>query len=386
MLNFTSLPPLSLYVHLPWCLEKCPYCDFNSHRLRDQRLPESEYVDALLRDLVPELPLIWGRLVETVFIGGGTPSLFSPEALDRLFSGLRAMLNLRPGIEITLEANPGTVERGRFAEYRNLGINRLSIGVQSFDNECLTRLGRIHSRDDALRAVEAVHDAGYETFNIDLMFGLPGQSPEMAAADLQQALALASPHLSWYQLTLEPNTAFAADPPMLPDEEIMYQINQSGSEILTNAGLEQYEVSAYARPGHRCLHNLNYWQFGDYVGIGAGAHGKITLPAEQRVLRRARHKHPQQFMRKAGQPEAYTETTVAERELPFEFMLNALRLKEGFAVPLFLERTGLPISAIRDTLSRAEEDGLIEWDITRIRPTERGWWHLNDLLQRFLPD
>jgi len=386
MLNFTSLPPLSLYVHLPWCLEKCPYCDFNSHRLRDQHLPEAEYVDALLKDLVPELPLIWGRVVETVFIGGGTPSLFSPEALDRLFSGLRALLNLRPGIEITLEANPGTVERGRFAEYRNLGINRLSIGVQSFDNECLTRLGRIHSREDAVRAVEAVHNAGYETFNLDLMFGLPGQSPEMAAADLQQALTLAPPHLSWYQLTLEPNTAFAADPPVLPDDETIYQINQLGSEILANAGLEQYEVSAYARPRHRCLHNLNYWQFGDYVGIGAGAHGKITLPAEQRVLRRARHKHPQQFMRKAGQPEAYTEITVAEYELPFEFMLNALRLKEGFAVPLFFERTGLPISVIQDTLSRAEEDGLIEWDITRIRPTERGWWHLNDLLQRFLLD
>jgi len=386
MLNFTSLPPLSLYIHLPWCVEKCPYCDFNSHGLRDQRLPESEYVDALLRDLEPELPLIWGRLVETVFIGGGTPSLFSPEALDRLFSGLRAMLNLRPGIEITLEANPGTVERGRFAEYRDLGINRLSIGVQSFDNECLTRLGRIHGRDDAVRAVEAVHDAGYETFNLDLMFGLPGQSPEMAVADLQQALALAPPHVSWYQLTLEPNTAFAAHPPVLPDDEMMDRINQSGIETLADAGLEQYEVSAYARPGHRCQHNLNYWQFGDYVGIGAGAHGKITLPAEQRVLRRARHKHPQQFMSQAGRLEAYMETAVAERELPFEFMLNALRLKEGFAVPLFLERTGLPISAIRDTLSRAEEDGLIEWDITRIRPTERGWWYLNDLLQRFLTD
>ncbi|MFP4155039.1 MAG: radical SAM family heme chaperone HemW [Halothiobacillaceae bacterium] len=385
MLNITALSPLGLYVHLPWCVRKCPYCDFNSHALRNDSLPERDYVDALLRDLEPELPLIWGRQVDTVFIGGGTPSLFTPEALDRLFSGLRALLNLRPEIEITLEANPGAVERGRFAEYRALGINRISIGVQSFDAGCLERLGRIHGPEDAERAAEAVIDAGFDDFNLDLMFGLPGQTPDMAQRDLERALVFDPPHLSWYQLTLEPNTLFAARPPTLPDADTIASIHDAGIARLAAAGLEQYEVSAFARPGRECRHNLNYWQFGDYLGIGAGAHGKLTLAAEARILRRARHRHPEQFMRLAGTHEAFTETTVAERDLPFEFMLNALRLRAGFAVPVFFERTGLPISQVQDTLTGAERDGLIDWDITRIRPSDTGWRYLNDLLQRFLP-
>ncbi|MGC9456758.1 MAG: radical SAM family heme chaperone HemW [Halothiobacillaceae bacterium] len=385
MLNITTLSPLGLYIHLPWCARKCPYCDFNSHALKTEGPPEREYVDALLRDLEPELPLVWGRQVETVFIGGGTPSLVSAESLDRLFSGLRALLNLKPEIEITLEANPGAVERGRFAEYRALGINRISVGVQSFDAGCLERLGRIHDPRDAARAIEAVTDAGFDDFNLDLMFGLPGQTAAMAQNDLQQALAFSPPHLSWYQLTLEPNTLFAAQPPALPDADTIGAIHDAGIERLAAAGLVQYEVSAFSRPGRECLHNLNYWQFGDYLGIGAGAHGKLTLAGEERILRRARKRHPEEFMRLAGTQEAFTETTVAERDLPFEFMLNALRLRAGFPVPLFLERTGLPISQIRDVLGEAESDGLIEWDITRIRPSETGWRYLNDLLQRFLP-
>ncbi|ANJ67442.1 YggW family oxidoreductase [Halothiobacillus diazotrophicus] len=386
LLQFTENPPLALYIHLPWCMEKCPYCDFNSHGLKGQALPERDYIDALLRDIERELPLIWGRPIETIFIGGGTPSLFSPEGLDRLFSGLRALLDLRFCREVTLEVNPGTDMATRLSEYRSIGINRVSIGVQSFDDDSLRRLGRIHDHHAAIRTIEAAHDAGLDSFNIDLMFGLPHQSTEQAEDDIRQALDLEPPHLSWYQLTLEPNTPFAAHPPTLPEDDTMDAINERGLDRLVGAGFQQYEVSAYAQPGHACQHNLNYWQFGDYLGIGAGAHGKITLAGESRIERRVRTRHPSAYLAQAGSDAAITAHTVPSRELPFEFMLNALRLTEGFDVPLFTHRTGLPIKVISDTLHSLEQDELITWTMTHIRPTERGARYLNDLVLRFMPD
>ncbi|MEW6765628.1 MAG: radical SAM family heme chaperone HemW [Pseudomonadota bacterium] len=385
MYNFTTLPPLSLYIHLPWCVRKCPYCDFNSHEAPGA-LPEFEYVDALIRDLEQDLPLIWGRPIVSIFIGGGTPSLFSAEALDRLFSGLRARLKLLPGIEITLEANPGTVEAGKFREFRALGINRLSIGVQSFQDAPLKALGRIHGGREAIAAAEAAHTAGFDDFNLDLMHGLPGQTVESGLADVRQAIALSPSHISYYQLTLEPNTLFHARPPALPDDELLADIEEGGQALLAEAGFSQYEVSAYAREGHRCAHNLNYWEFGDYVGIGAGAHGKLTLPAEQRILRRARIKNPRDYQTHAGAPAAFAEEAVAPRNAAFEFMLNALRLKAGFAPPLFQERAGIPLGLIREPLQKAEDAGLIDWGIQRIAPTPQGWRYLNDLMQHFLPD
>ena len=385
MYNFTSLPPLALYIHLPWCVRKCPYCDFNSHQAPDT-LPETEYVDALLRDLEQELPLIWGRPIVSIFFGGGTPSLFSAEALDRLFSGLRARLKLLPDIEITLEANPGTVEAGRFREFRALGINRLSIGVQSFQDEQLAALGRIHGGREAIAAAEAAHAAGFTDFNLDLMHGLPRQTVESGMADVRQAIALAPTHISYYQLTLEPNTLFHARPPALPDDELLADIEEAGQALLAEACYAQYEVSAYAREGFRCAHNLNYWEFGDYVGIGAGAHGKLTLPAEQRILRRARVKNPRDYQTLAGSAAAYEEEATPPREAAFEFMLNALRLKEGFAPHLFQERAGIPLGLINEQLQQAEGQGLLEWGLQRVAPTPHGWRYLNDLMQCFLPD
>jgi oxygen-independent coproporphyrinogen-3 oxidase len=385
MFNFTSLPPLALYIHLPWCVRKCPYCDFNSHQAPDA-LPETEYVAALLRDLEQDLPLIWGRPIVSIFIGGGTPSLFSPEALDRLFSGLRARLRLLPDIEITLEANPGTVEAGKFREFRALGINRLSIGVQSFQDAQLAALGRIHGGQEAIAAAEAAHAAGFTDFNLDLMHGLPGQTLEGGMADMRQAIALAPSHISYYQLTLEPNTLFHARPPTLPDDELLADIEEAGQAMLAQAGYAQYEVSAYAKKGFRCAHNLNYWEFGDYVGIGAGAHGKLTLPAEQRILRRARVKNPRDYQTLAGTPAAFAEEAIKPREAAFEFMLNALRLKEGFTPHLFQERAGIPLGLIGDALQQAEAAGLLNWDVQRIAPSARGWRYLNDLMQYFLPD
>jgi len=385
MYNFTSLPPLALYIHLPWCVRKCPYCDFNSHQAPGA-LPETEYVEALLRDLEQELPLIWGRPIVSIFIGGGTPSLFSPEALDALFSGLRARLKLLPDIEITLEANPGTVEAGKFREFRALGINRLSIGVQSFQDAQLAALGRIHGGREAIAAAEAAHAAGFSDFNLDLMHGLPGQTVESGRADVEQAIALAPSHISYYQLTLEPNTLFHARPPRLPDDELLADIEEAGQALLAQAGYLQYEVSAYAKEGFRCAHNLNYWEFGDYVGIGAGAHGKLTLPAEQRILRRARVKNPRDYQALAGTPAAFEEEAVKPREAAFEFMLNALRLKEGFAPHLFQERAGIPLGLVQDALQQAEAAGLIDWDVRRIAPSAHGWRYLNDLMQHFLPD
>ncbi|MGM0593685.1 MAG: radical SAM family heme chaperone HemW [Pseudomonadota bacterium] len=386
MLSFTAPPPLSLYIHFPWCVRKCPYCDFNSHEPRGP-IPEREYVAALLRDLQMQLPAVWGRPVGSVFIGGGTPSLMSAEGLEQLLSGLRALLGLTPACEITLEANPGTVEQGRFAEYRSAGVNRLSIGVQSFEGEKLARLGRIHSPTEAIRAAEAAHAAGLENFNLDLMFGLPGQDRAGALADLEQAFALAPAHISWYQLTIEPHTAFAHTPPVLPQDESLWAMQEAGQARLAEAGFGQYEISAYAREGRHCHHNLNYWQFGDYLGIGPGAHGKLTDAPAGRVVRSWRLRHPQTWLHSAGSEAALAGRNEPDRQtLALEFMMNALRLVDGFDSGLFQARTGMPIRQVEQPLQRAVELGLLEWGLSRIRPTARGRDYLNELLQLFLPE
>ena len=375
--KLVALPPLALYVHIPWCVRKCPYCDFNSHE-RAGALPEQEYVARLMRDIEESLPSVWGRRVVSVFIGGGTPSLFSPESIDALLSGARARLALEPDAEITLEANPGTVEAARFRGFREAGVNRISIGVQSFDDRMLGALGRIHSGLEALRAIEAAA-ACFDNVNIDLMYALPGQSAAMARADLQQAIRLGVPHVSAYQLTIEPNTVFWSRPPALPEHDAAADMQLALEDLLGAAGYQHYETSAFARPARRCRHNLNYWQFGDYLGIGAGAHGKVSFA--DRVTRHARAKQPAEYMKADAQPQ---ESVVAAGELPFEFMLNALRLVEGFAPALFAERTGLPITMVERELEAAEARGLLERDWKRIRPSVRGRRFLNELLQSFL--
>ncbi|OGA72316.1 MAG: YggW family oxidoreductase [Betaproteobacteria bacterium RIFCSPLOWO2_12_FULL_65_14] len=375
--KLVALPPLALYVHIPWCVRKCPYCDFNSHE-RAGALPEQEYVARLMRDIEESLPSVWGRRVVSVFIGGGTPSLFSPESIDALLSGARARLALEPDAEITLEANPGTVEAARFRGFREAGVNRISIGVQSFDDRMLGALGRIHSGLEALRAIEAAA-ACFDNVNIDLMYALPGQSAAMARADLQQAIRLGVPHVSAYQLTIEPNTVFWSRPPALPEHDAAADMQLALEDLLGAAGYQHYETSAFARPARRCRHNLNYWQFGDYLGIGAGAHGKVSFA--DRVTRHARAKQPAEYMKADAQPQ---ESVVAAGELPFEFMLNALRLVEGFAPALFTERTGLPITVVERELEAAEARGLLERDWKRIRPSVRGRRFLNELLQSFL--
>ena len=385
MFNFTSLPPLSLYVHIPWCVRKCPYCDFNSHEQKNG-IPERQYITALISDLEQELPAIWGRQVHSIFIGGGTPSLFSAEALDTLLSIIRARLNLQPNAEITLEANPGTIEADKFHEFHSLGINRLSIGVQSFHADALQRIGRIHGRKEAIRAAELAHDAGFDNFNLDLMFGLPQQSLVQALNDINTAIALEPSHISHYQLTLEPNTQFHHNPPVLPEEELLWSMQEQCQEKLAEANYQHYEVSAYAKPDRRCLHNLNYWQFGDYLGIGAGAHGKISNAQYQTITRTSKLRHPDEYLAKASSPACISsEQTLKPKDAGFEFMLNALRLTEGFAPHLFSDHTGLPISIIEQELRQAEEQELLEWDIKLIRPTERGRNYLNELLQLFLP-
>jgi oxygen-independent coproporphyrinogen-3 oxidase len=375
--RFGALPPLALYAHLPWCVRKCPYCDFNSHE-RGGELPEREYVDALVADLEAMLPAVWGRRLRSVFIGGGTPSLFSPEAIDRLLSAVRARMPLEPDAEVTLEANPGTADAGRFRGYRDAGVNRLSLGIQSFDDEKLRALGRIHSAADARRAIEMAQ-ASFDNINLDLMYGLPGQTQEQARADLRAALAFGTAHLSAYQLTLEPNTVFYRKPPLLPEHDACADMQLAAEELAGAAGLEHYETSAFARPGMRCRHNLNYWEFGDYLGLGAGAHGKISFP--DRVTRHERAKQPREYL---AAPATTREIVVAPRNLPFEFMLNALRLLEGVRTSLFQERTGLPIAVITRKLAGAREQGLLEDDSARLRPTRRGRLFLNDLLQLFL--
>ncbi|MBX9611281.1 MAG: radical SAM family heme chaperone HemW [Burkholderiales bacterium] len=381
-LQLPSLPPLSLYVHLPWCIRKCPYCDFNSHEMALGGLPEQRYLDALMADLEQALPLIWGRTVHSIFIGGGTPSLFSPEAIDRLLGNVRARLNLSPDCEITLEANPGTFEKDRFRAFRGAGVTRLSVGVQSFDDANLKAIGRVHDRAQALAAAEEARDA-FDTFNLDLMYALPGQTMAALEQDVRTALALSPPHLSIYHLTIEPNTYFAKFPPSIPEDDLAYAMLDRITERTGEAGLARYEVSAYARAGHRCFHNLNYWQFGDYLGIGAGAHSKLSFP--HRVVRQVRFRDPRGYMDHAlaGQALAQDEE-VARSALPFEFMLNALRLKEGFALQDFSDRTGLALTAIQQPLEEAERKGLIERDLAHVKPTERGFDFLNDLQSLFL--
>jgi putative oxygen-independent coproporphyrinogen III oxidase len=376
-MKLAALPPLALYVHIPWCVRKCPYCDFNSHE-RAGALPEREYVERLMRDIEQSLPSVWGRRIVSVFIGGGTPSLFSPESIDALLSGTRARLALEPDAEITLEANPGTVEAARFRGFREAGVNRISIGVQSFDERMLAALGRIHSSAEAVRAIEAAATC-FDNVNIDLMYALPGQSAAMARADLERVFSFSIPHVSAYQLTIEPNTAFWSRPPALPEHDAAADMQLAFEDLLGAAGYEHYETSAFARPGKRCRHNLNYWQFGDYLGIGAGAHGKVSFP--DRVTRHAHVKQPAEYMKADAKPQ---ESVVAAGELPFEFMLNALRLVEGFPAALFAERTGLPITVIERELETAEAKGFIERDWRRIRPTVRGRRFLNELLQSFL--
>jgi oxygen-independent coproporphyrinogen-3 oxidase len=375
--HLALLPPLALYVHIPWCVRKCPYCDFNSHE-RSGALPEKAYVERLVLDLETLLPSVWGRRIVSVFIGGGTPSLFSPESIDALLSAVRARLTLEPGAEVTLEANPGTVEAARFRGFRDAGVNRISVGVQSFDDAMLKRLGRIHSAAEARRALDAAL-ASFDNVNLDLMYGLPGQTPEMAAADIAQGIACGVPHLSAYQLTIEPNTVFWRERPVLPEHDRCADMQASIEETLAAAGYEHYETSAFAKPGARCRHNLNYWEFGDYLGIGAGAHGKLSFP--DRVTRHEQAKQPAAYLQGA----ARKDSTVAANELPFEFMLNALRLIEGFDAKLFHERTGLPLAAIEKNLEKAERQGLLERDWKRIRPATRGRLFQNELLELFLP-
>ncbi|MDF1588832.1 MAG: radical SAM family heme chaperone HemW [Gammaproteobacteria bacterium] len=386
MLNFTALPPLSLYIHVPWCVKKCPYCDFNSHKSPDS-LPENAYVDALIRDLEQEVPTVWGRTIQSIFIGGGTPSLLSAQAYDRLFSGVRALVPLSAHAEITLEANPGTFEIHRFDDYRALGINRLSIGVQSFNNDALTALGRIHDSQQAIKAIEMAHKVGFDNVNLDLMFGLPGQTAKTAQDDIETALALEPSHISYYQLTMEPNTLFHQHPPTLPDEDDIIDWQLDNQQRLAQAGYMQYEVSAYAKDKHQCQHNLNYWKFGDYIGIGAGAHGKISDAAKQSITRRSKQKQPQAYLDHAGRDSLIqTNETIAQRDLGFEFMLNALRLTDGFPTPLFYQHTGLAISHISKQLDHAEREGLITHDIHRICPTAKGQHYLNTLIELFLPE
>ncbi|HBZ06673.1 MAG TPA: oxygen-independent coproporphyrinogen III oxidase-like protein [Massilia sp.] len=380
-LNLAALPPLSLYIHFPWCVRKCPYCDFNSHEAKGE-LPEKAYLDAVRLDLEQSLPLIWGRKIHTVFIGGGTPSLMSAAGMDRLLSDVRTLLPLELDAEITMEANPGTFEVEKFRHYRDSGVNRLSIGIQSFNGAHLKALGRIHDEREALRAVEIARST-FDNFNLDLMYALPGQTLEQAQLDLQTALSFAPPHLSLYHLTMEPNTVFAKYPPQLPDDDASADMQDMIAETTGAAGFDHYEVSAYAQAGRRARHNLNYWTFGDYLGVGAGAHSKISFP--HRVLRQARFKQPNSFIEaaKRGNP-VQEEHEIARADMGFEFMLNALRLTGGFDPNLFGERTGMSITAISKALDAAEAKGLLYRDFKLIRPTELGQRFLNDLQEMFL--
>nr|WP_326529972.1 radical SAM family heme chaperone HemW [Rhodoferax sp.] len=381
-LQLAALPPLSLYVHLPWCIRKCPYCDFNSHEMRRDELPEDDYIRAVVADLEAALPLIWGRSVHSIFIGGGTPSLFSPAAIDRLLGDIRARLRLEPDCEISMEANPGTFEKDRFRAYRSAGVTRLSIGVQSFNDAHLQALGRVHDRAQALAAVEEAASA-FDTFNLDMMYALPGQSMAQVEDDMRTALQFAPPHISIYHLTIEPNTYFAKYPPSIPEDDTAYAMLDHITELTAAAGLDRYEVSGYARTGHRCRHNLNYWQFGDYLGLGAGAHSKLSFA--HRVVRQVRLRDPQRYLERALQGNAVAQDEeVSRADLPFEFMLNALRLRHGFGLREFTERTGLPVTAIQRALEEAETKGLIERDFARVRPTQRGFDFLSDLQALFL--
>ncbi|WP_445000069.1 radical SAM family heme chaperone HemW [Halomonas mongoliensis] len=382
-----ALPPLSLYVHVPWCVRKCPYCDFNSHGVgRDAELPEVDYLAALLADLEADLPLAAGRTLGSIFIGGGTPSLMSAAFYRDLLAGVAARLPMARDIEITLEANPGTLERGRFHGYREAGINRLSLGVQSFADAQLKALGRIHSGDDAITAVAEARDAGFDNLNLDLMHGLPDQTPALALEDLERALELAPEHLSWYQLTLEPNTEFHSRPPRLPEEEVLWDIQDLGHERLEAAGLGRYEISAYASPGHRSRHNLNYWRFGDYLGIGAGAHGKLSAAGEPgralAIERRWKVRQPNSYLRRRHDPRGFVagHSRVEESELPLEFAMNALRLVDGVSMATWEGGTGLPASRLEARLREARNKGLLVEDVDRLQASPQGLLFLNELL------
>ncbi len=373
-------PPLSLYIHIPWCIRKCPYCDFNSHAQKEP-LPEQAYVDALLDDLSRDWHWAQGRQLETIFIGGGTPSLFSPQAIDRLLSGIRQAADVADDAEITMEANPGTFELARFAGFAQAGVNRLSIGVQSFDDAKLTALGRVHQQHEAVAAAKAAAQLGFRSFNLDLMHGLPGQTEQGALQDLQTAINLGAPHISWYQLTLEPNTQFYSRPPTLPDEEILWSIQTAGQALLERAGYQQYEVSAYSLPGFQARHNRNYWRFGDYLGIGCGAHGKITTA--DGILRTTKVKHPKGYL----EPQrAYldSQTPIDATELPFEFMLNQLRLFEPFSRKDYEQATGLPLAGLQPALSAAQQQGLLRVEGEQLETTVKGRQFLNSLLELFV--
>ncbi|WP_079434898.1 radical SAM family heme chaperone HemW [Zoogloea sp. LCSB751] len=380
--RLTASPPLSLYVHFPWCVRKCPYCDFNSHAVKDEGIPEKAYIEALVADLESALPQIWGRRVHTIFIGGGTPSLITPDGLDELLTAIRMRVQLDPQAEITLEANPGTVDSGRFRAFRQAGINRLSVGIQSFDDRHLQALGRIHGRTDAIAAAEAAL-SHFEAVNLDLMYALPGQTLAEAEADLGTALALGPQHLSCYHLTLEPNTAFAANPPEVPDPDLSADMQDLVEARLAAAGYGHYETSAFAKPQRECRHNLNYWTFGDYLGIGAGAHGKLS--SHEGIVRETRPKHPAAYLA-ARDSGAFVQErrSIGTDELPFEFMMNALRLNKGVPRRLFSERTGLPFEAAEEGLLKARQQGLIEIDDDTLRPSAKGRHFLNELLMLFL--
>lgn len=401
--QFTQLPPLSLYVHLPWCVKKCPYCDFNSHEQRGE-VPEAAYVDALLDDLASELPAVWGRSIGTVFIGGGTPSLFSAAAIDKLMSGIRALTGLSPQAEVTMEANPGTFEQQRFKEYRQAGINRLSIGIQSFNPAALKTLGRVHSATEAGKAVDIAHAAGFDEINLDLMFALPNQNLQGALADLDTALSMDTTHLSCYELTLEPNTLFARFPPAVPADDLRADMQSAIVDHLNAAGFERYEISAYARKAphrasaangastltaspHRSRHNTNYWLFGDYLGIGAGAHGKISHADTGLIARRWKHKHPKRYLEASSAADRLGgQSIIAAEETALEFMMNALRLIDGFPVPLFERHTGVSLMQWQPIIESAMERGLMEQHGMNLRASETGINWLNELLEMFLPD
>lgn len=376
-----SLPPLSLYVHIPWCLKKCPYCDFNSHQAATT-IPEQDYVDTLINDLKADLPWVQGRKLESIFFGGGTPSLFSGTAIGTILNTAEQLIGFDSAIEITLEANPGTVEQNKFADFHSAGVNRLSIGVQSFNDQQLQRLGRIHDGTEALKAIDTARAVGFNNFNIDLMHGLPAQTMAQAQADIELAVQSGAQHISWYQLTIEPNTEFYSRPPSLPSDERLADIQQVGNQTLQQAGFHQYEVSAFAVDGQRSKHNMNYWQFGDYLGIGAGAHGKVTLPERNQVLRTNKTRQPNDYLSRKDSLVAQQQTIDSD-QMAIEFMMNGLRLRDGIPMAYFPKRTGLPMTTVQTQVEELQRDGLMTIDEHRYRATELGYQFLNTLLQKF---
>ena len=383
---FHQDPPLSLYIHLPWCLKKCPYCDFNSHEIPASGFEEKLYISTLISDLKFELNRIEGRKIVSIFFGGGTPSLFLPESIDQILNVIQAQLSIDLDVEITLEANPGAVEATKFGEYRAIGVNRLSLGIQSFNDQSLTLLGRIHDANEAKKAIELSKEAGFENFNLDLMFGLPNQEVDEALADLEIAADYLPTHISWYQLTIEPNTIFGSKPPELPSDDVISSIQKKGQAFLKKNNFEQYEISAYAKNNYTSIHNINYWQFGDYLGIGAGSHGKITNVTSNQIERYVRHKIPARYIELINlKSSAITEKKVLDvEEVPLEFMMNALRLTSGITENLFFERTGLPIEIIEKELMIAKNMGLVDYQNKKIKPSLQGHRYLNDLLQIFM--